>query len=71
MNGVYGIRKDYNAYGNLELESWLDADGTTKMNNDGYASIWYDYDLSDSINVEKYYQYYRDNNGNPVAGSPL
>ena len=67
VNGTFGMRKDYNAYANLERESWLDEDGTPMLNNDGYASIWYDYDLSDSANVEKKYQYYYDAAGEPIA----
>ena len=67
VNGVYGIRKEYNAYANLELETWLGADGEPALNDEGYASIWYDYDLSNSANVEKYFQYYRDTEGNDTA----
>ena len=67
VNGVFGIRKEYNAYANLEREAWLGEDGKPTMNDEGYASIWYDYDLSDYANVEKYYQYYQDASGNPVA----
>ena len=67
FNGVYGIRMEYNAYANLEYESWLGEDGNPALNDEGYATIWYDYDLSDSDNVEKYYQYYKDESGNPIA----
>ena len=69
VNGVYGIQKDYNAYANLERESWLGKDGNPILNNEGYASIWYDYDLSDSTSVEKRFQYYLDEAGEPIAAA--
>ena len=69
VNGVYGIRTDYNAYGNKELETWIGQDGNPAKNDDGYAGIWYDYDLSDQVNVERGYQYYRDENGKPTAAN--
>ena len=67
VNGVYGIQKEYNAYANLERESWLGKDGKPSLNNEGYASIRYDYDLSDSSSGEKQYQYYLDESGEPIA----
>ena len=69
MNGVFGVRMDYNAYANLERESWLDEEGNPVINSDGYASILYDYDLSDSTNVSKYFQYYQDKKGDPIAAN--
>ena len=67
VNGVYGLSKAYNSYANLERETWLNAAGEPALNDDGYAAIQYDYDLSDARNVERYYQYYLDENGDPIA----
>ena len=67
VDGVYGIRKDYNSYANLELETYLGADQKPILNDEGYASIQYDYDLSDSNNVEKYFKYYLNTDGKPIA----
>jgi len=66
VNGVDGLSKEYNSYDNLDLETWLDGNGQPAMNDDGYASIKYDYDLSNSNTVERYYQVYLDAEGNPV-----
>jgi hypothetical protein len=66
VKGVYGIKSDYNSFGNLEKETWLDQDGRAALNEDGYASIQYDYDLSDSSKVEKYYSVYLDETGAPT-----
>ena len=66
VNGVYGIRKEYNAYANLERETWLGSDGNPALNDEGYASIWYDYDLSDPTTVEKRFQYYLDEAGQAI-----
>ena len=69
VNGVYGVSREYNSYANLEVETWLDADGNPSRNTDGYASIRYDYDLSDQKSVEKYFQYYEDEAGVPAAAA--
>jgi hypothetical protein len=69
VNGVFGIQFEYNAYGNLERETWIGKDGKPTANEDGYASIWYDYDLSNVTTVEKYFQYYMDTEGNAIAAS--
>ena len=39
------------------------------MNAEGYAAAAYDYDLSNSSKVEKYFKNYLDVNGNPCAAS--
>lgn len=69
VNGVYGLKREYNAYANLEMETWLDAAGNPALNDDGYAAIQYDYDLSNSTTEQRYYQYYLDENGEPVAAN--
>ena len=69
VDGAYGIRSDYNGYGNIELKTWLGADGEAMTNQEGYASIRYDYDLSNSEQVEKYFEYYQDTEGNAAAAS--
>ena len=69
VDGVYGIENTYNNYDNLETQTYLDADGQPTLNGSGYATIVYDYDLSQSDNVEKYFQYYQDAEGNPVEAS--
>ena len=69
IQGVYGVRSTYNSFGNLEKEIWLDADGNPTRNENGYAGILYDYDLSNSVSVEKYFSYYLDEAGEPVAAS--
>ena len=69
VNGVYGVKNEYTAYGNLARETWLGQDGKPTLNKDGYAIADYDYDLSYSAKVEKYYKYYLDEKGNPVAAS--
>ena len=69
INGAYGIASSYNSFGKLETETWLDADGAPAVNEDGYASIHYDYDLSDASRAEKYFQYYLDAQGQPVAAA--
>ena len=66
IDGVYGISVSYNAYGNKEYETWLDINGQPALNQDGYASVYYDYDLSDSSRVEKYFQYYLDTERKPI-----
>ena len=69
VNGVFGQSKLYNAYGNLERETWLDAYGNPAKTDDGYAAVQYDYDLSSAQRVERYYQYYLDENGEPVEAN--
>ncbi len=66
-DGVYGIRREYNSYGNLYKETWLDASGNPTVNGEGYASSMYDYDLSNSVKVEKYFKYYLDVSGERCA----
>ena len=66
VNGVYGIQWTYNAFGNLEQQTWLGADGAPALNEEGYAGILYDYDLSNATSAEKYWQYYQDENLNPT-----
>ena len=66
VDGVYGINKEYNAYANLEVKTWLDADGNPVKNAEGYAKVRYDYDLSDITSAEKYFRYYLDEEGNPT-----
>ena len=60
VDGVYG--KTYSAFAKLEKETWLDQNGNPTVTKDGYASKLYDYDLSDSRRVEKYFCYYLDQN---------
>lgn len=67
VDGAYGVRREYNAYGNLEKETWLGQNGDPVCNEEGYASIFYDYDLSNSVEVEKYYQYYLDSADEPTS----
>ena len=67
VKGAYGISKEYTPFGKLAKEVWLDMNGNPVMNADGYAGVEYDYDLSDSIRVEKYFLYYLDENGNRCA----
>ena len=67
VNGVYGVKREYNAYANLEIETWLDGEGNPSINDEGFAQIHYDYDLSDSSSAEKYFYYYEDQNGEPVS----
>ena len=67
VGGAYGIMREYNAYGNLETETWLGQDGNPAANEEGFARIFYDYDLSNITDVEKYYQYYQDAAGEPTA----
>ena len=67
VDGVYGIRSDYNGYGNVELKTWIGANGEPMINQAGYASVRYDYDLSNSEQVEKNFEYYQDTNGNAAA----
>ena len=69
MNGVYGESMEYSSYGKLALQTWLDADGDPSMNENGYAMIRYDYDLSSSQNVERYYEYYLDEAGEPTKAN--
>ena len=68
-DGVYGIRREYNSFGNLYMETWLDAFGSPSANADGYASAMYDYDLSNSAQVEKYFKYYLDAKGERCAAA--
>ena len=69
MNGVYGVKSEYTAYGNLAKETWLDKNGKPAKNINGYAIASYDYDLSNSNRVEKYFVYYQDVNGYSVSDS--
>ncbi len=69
VDGCYGISRTYNAYGNKETESWLDADGNPMVTAEGYATARYDYDLSESDTVERYYETYLDADGNPVQAA--
>ena len=66
MNGVYGVKREYNAYANLERETWLDAYGHPTENEEGYAIKLYDYDLSNSDTVECYYETYLNAAGVPT-----
>ena len=63
VDGVYGVRSDYSAFAKLEKETWLDENGNPAVTKDGYASKLYDYDLSNSQWVEKYFCYYLDPDG--------
>ena len=67
VDGVYGISSEYNGYGNLQLKTWLNQDGSPMLNQDGYASSFYDYDLSNSESVEYYYEYYQAVDGTQKA----
>ncbi len=67
VNGVWGVKREFNAFGNLAKETWLDAEGEPVLNDDGYAGTVYDYDLSNSASVERYYQRYVDTEGEPIA----
>ena len=67
VDGVYGVKREYNAYANIERETWLDAEGKPARNSEGYATVRYDYDLSYSEIVERYYRYYLDENGDPTV----
>ena len=69
VNGVYGIKSEYTAYANLKRETCLGKDGKPVVNKEGYAIADYDYDLSNQKTVEKFYKYYKDVDGNPVAAS--
>jgi hypothetical protein len=67
VNGVYGVKRVYNSYNNLESETSLDAEGNPATNDEGFATTVYDYDLSNSNRVEKYFMYYMDAQGVPTA----
>ena len=67
VKGCYGIQKEYTAYAKLQKETWLDGDGNPSVNSEGYASILYDYDLSNAEKVEKYFLYYLDAEDNRCA----
>jgi YD repeat-containing protein len=69
VHGSFGIRSTYTAFGRLESETWLDGEGNAAVNGDGYAGVLYDYDLSNSSQVEKYFRYYVGTDGTPCAAS--
>ena len=69
VNGAYGVRRAYTAFGQLDTETWLGADGNPVRVPEGYAAIRYDYDLSDSSKVEKYFQYYLGEDGEPCEAA--
>ena len=67
VDGEYGFRKEYSAFGKLSRKTWLDGNGSPARNEEGYVSIRYDYDLIDANQVEKYFSYYLDEQDEPVA----
>ena len=69
VGGVYGISSEYNSYANLQQQTWLDQNGSPMLNEAGYASIFYDYDLSNSETVEIKYQYYQGADGTRKAAN--
>ena len=69
VDGVYGVRREYSPFAKLEKETWLDRDGNPAVTKDGFAAKLYDYDLSNSQRVEKYFCYYLDLNGGRCAAS--
>ncbi len=69
VDGAYGVSRTYTAFGRLESETWLGADGEPTETAEGYATILYDYDLSNSTRVEKYYRTYQDVNGQACAAA--
>ncbi|MBR4331500.1 MAG: hypothetical protein IKP72_02360 [Clostridia bacterium] len=69
VKGSFGISKEYTPFGKLAKETWLDVKGDPAANADGYASVLYDYDLSESSRVEKYFLYYLDASGNRCAAA--
>ena len=69
VEGVYGIRNDYNGYGNIELKTWLDQSDLPVDSGFGYAEVSYDYDLNDFEQVDLYYEYYRDEEGAPTQAN--
>jgi len=66
VEGVYGIRNDYDGYGNIERKTWLGQRDLPVDSGSGYAQICYEYDLSSLEQVEQYYEYYRDEEGAPT-----
>ena len=47
----------YNSYGtDRKMHPRVDAEGNPTITSAGYATIQYDYDLSESSRVEKYYR---------------
>jgi hypothetical protein len=69
VNGAYGLRRTYTPFARVETETWLDVDGSPVMIPEGYATIRYGYDLSDPTRVEKYFQYYLDETGEPCEAA--
>ena len=69
VNGAYGVSRAYTAFGRLESETWLDESGNAAATPDGWATIRYSYDLSNSSHVEKYFQTYLDVNGERCAAA--
>ena len=67
VNGAYGLKKDYTPFGRVEKETWLDENGDPAPNADGYASVTYEYNLTNASKVEKYLSYYYDKDGEPCA----
>ncbi len=67
VNGACGIATDYTPFGNIEKETWLDADEQLVRNSEGYASVRYEYDLTNASRVEKITKFYLDENGDPCA----
>ena len=69
VNGAYGISTTYTPFGRKETETWLDENGNPTANSDGYATVTYDYDLTNAAKVEKYFSFYLDKEGNPCTAN--
>lgn len=61
--GEYGVKKEYDANGNIAVITYLGADGNQIVNSAGYASIKRTFLQNNYIATEQYY----DMDGNPVA----
>ena len=61
--GQYGILKEYDEYGRVISITYLDADGNSIINYDGFTTLKRTYNEDDSIKTELYY----DIKGNPIA----
>ena len=69
VDGAYGVCMSYNSYGNMEYKTWLDQNGDPMVNDEGYAAVRYDYDLSNAETAEHYYEYYLNAELEPVQAS--
>ena len=62
-NGQFGLYHEYDEFGRDALLTYLDADGSPIVTNEGYTTIKRTYYADDSVRTEFYY----DKNGNPIC----